>query len=88
MKTAYTNLYEVTELQRKIIACIDDWCHKEKTPISQKRIIESIDSPDGTIVQSLNSLINLGYIRKAITNADGETGIGSAKTKYVQLKRL
>ncbi len=91
MKTAYANLYDITELQQKIVRYIDYWVHVEKTPISQRKIIEEMENRNqngATIIKALVGLLRMGYIRKAITNGAGEDGTGSEKTKYVQLRRL
>jgi len=90
-KTVYTNLYEITELQQKIMRFVDYWVHVEKKPIPQKNIVSEMEvrgEKSFTIISSLNSLMKLGYIRKAVTNGAGEDGIGACKTKYVQLRRL
>jgi hypothetical protein len=46
------------------------------------------DQKSFTVINALNGLLKLGYIRKAITIGAGETGLNSNKTKYVQLRRL
>jgi len=87
----YTNLYDITRLQQKIMRYIDMWVHMEKTPVPQNRIIqemEELDEKSFTVINALNGLLKLGYIRRAITNGRGETGINSSKTKYVQLRRV
>ena len=71
---------------------VDYWVHVEKTPIPQKEIIEEMKRrgvvSKNTMYKSLYSLMKLGYLRVAITNGKGEDGVGSEKTKYVQLRRL
>lgn len=70
---------------------VDYWVHVEKTPVPQRIIMQEMSNRGisvNTVIKSLGSLIKLGYIRKAITNGQGEDGIGAEKTKYVQLRRL
>ena len=70
---------------------IDYWVHTQKTPISQKKIIEEMESVQEnrkTVIHSLDGLLRLGYIRRAITNGTGEDGIGAEKTKYVALRSI
>ena len=91
MNTVYTSLCPITTLQQKIVRYIDYWVHNEKTPISQKRIIEEMESTNEnrkTVIHALDGLLKLGYIRRAITTGSGEDGIGAEKTKYVQLRSL
>ena len=83
MKTAYTNLYDITDLQQRIVKYIDYWVHVEKSPIPQKNIINEMESHgdnNRTVTNALNGLLRLGYIRRAM--------IISNKTFYVQLRRL
>jgi hypothetical protein len=91
MRTVYTDLCPLTKLQQKIVRYIDYWVHTEKTPISQKRIIEEMEyvkENRKTVIHALDGLLKNGYIRRAITNGIGEDGVGAEKTKYVQLKSL
>lgn len=91
MTTVYSNLYEITELQQKIMRFIDYWVHTQKIPVPQKDIIMEMETrgeKNSTITHALNGLIKLSYIRKAVTNSSGEDGTGARKTKYVMLKRL
>jgi hypothetical protein len=91
MDIVYHNLYEITELQQKIMRYVDYWVHVEKTPVPQKCIIiemETKGDKESTVCKALGGLLKSGYIRKAITNGAGEDGIGSEKTKYVQLRRI
>jgi len=83
VKTTYTNLYEITELQQKIMRFVDYWVHVEKSPIPQRKILEEMKSRSqkgSTVVHALNGLLRLGYIRRAIAISN--------KTFYVQLRRL
>ena len=91
MTTVYTNLYEITELQQKIMRFIDYWVHTQKIPVPQKDIIVEMETrgeKNSTITHSLTGLLRLGYIRKAVTNSSGEDGTGARKTKYVMLRRI
>lgn len=89
-ETVYHNLYEITDLQQKIMRYIDYWVHVEKTPIPQRIIILEMKPKNNldAVKNALTGLIRLGYIRRAITNSEGESGIGANKTKYVMLRRL
>jgi Fe2+ or Zn2+ uptake regulation protein len=83
MKTAYTNLYEITELQQTIVKYITYWVTTEKTPIPRKEIIAEMKrrgKKSSTVVNALNGLLRLGYIRRAV--------ITSNKTFYVQLRKV
>ena len=83
MKTIYSNLYETTELQQKIMRFIDYWVHVEKKPIAQRCIIDEMvahGQNNRTVENALNGLLKLGYIRKAV--------IISNKTYYTQLRRI
>ncbi len=68
---------------------IDYWANTQKVPISQRKILEEMQSVNEnrkTVIYSLNGLLKQGYIRRAITNGSGENGIGAEKTKYVKLR--
>ena len=83
MKTVYTNLLAITDLQQAIVRYIDYWVHVEKTPISQKYIIEEMirrGKKSSAVMHSLNGLLRQGYIRR--------TEPLSNSTSYVQLRRL
>ena len=82
-KDDYINLYEVNELQTKIMEFIDKWVHEEKTPVPQKEIIIEMKRQgvkDFTAVNAINSLLKKGYIRRAV--------VISNKSYYVQLRRV
>lgn len=80
-KTVYTNLYEITELQQRIMRYIDSWVHIQKTPIPRSEIIKGMkDDKARTVENAINGLLDLGYIRRAV--------ITSNKTYYVMLRRL
>ena len=83
MPTSYTNLCKITELQKKIVRFVDYWVHTEKTPVPRKQVIEEMEkrgAKKSTIAHSLNGLLKLGYLRRAVGTSN--------KTSYVQLRRL
>ena len=83
MSTAYTNLYEITELQQKIMRYIDYWVHVEKTPIPRKEVIEQMKKrkqKERTVEKALDVLLELGYLRRAVGTSN--------KTFYVMLRRI
>lgn len=82
-KTKYVNLYEINELQRKIMKFVTKWVHEEKTPIPQKEIVTAMKQSgvkDFTAVNAINALLRKGYIRRAVTISN--------KTYYVQLRSV
>ena len=82
MKTAYVNLYTLTQTQNAIIRFIDYWVHVEKDPIPQKEVIQEMTRRGrntSTVVSSLNGLIKLGYIRRSVKISN--------TTSYVQIRR-
>ena len=83
MSTEYSELYEISELQRSIMIYIGQWAKAEKQPIPQRAIIErmKIDGiKDFTTINAVHSLLKKGYIRRAV--------ITSNKTFYVQLRTV
>jgi len=81
--TSYTNLYEITELQQKIVRFITYWVGTEKTPVPRKEVIQEMGrrkQNTATVINALNGLLRLGYIRRA--------EIISNKTYYVQLRKI
>lgn len=87
MTTTYTNFYTITTLQQKIMRFIDYWAHTEKIPISQKKILDEMESKNESpksVTKALNNLLRQGYIRKAITSGEA----GHSTVKYVQLRSL
>lgn len=83
MKTIYTNLYEITPLQQKIMRYFDYWVHVEKTPVPLAKIIEEMknrEEKSSTVVNALNGLLKLGYIRRSVEVSN--------KTFYVMLRRI
>lgn len=82
-KTVYVGLIEITPTQASIMRFVDDWVRQKKTPVPRSKImaqmiLEGIVAP--TVIKSLESLLELGYIRKGI--------VISNKTYYVQLRRI
>lgn len=70
---------------------VDYWAHTEKTPISQKKILDEMEAKNEnrkTVIHALDGLLKQGYLRRAITTGSGEDGKGAEKTKYVQLRRV
>jgi hypothetical protein len=92
MMPVYTSICPLTSLQQKIVRYIDYWVHTEKTPISQKRIIQEMESTSEnkkTVIHALKGLLELRYIRKAVPPIGLTTNEkGSEKTRYVQLRGL
>ena len=83
MPTNYIDYFEVNELQTKIMRLVDEWTHKERTPISQKYIISQMEEngiKNFTTKNAINSLLRKGYIRRAV--------VTSNKSFYVQIKRV
>lgn len=83
MKTHYTNLYEITTLQQRIVKYIKYWVVTEKTPVPQKEIIDEMvrrGCNNRTVENALKGLLRLGYIRRAV----GTTN----KTFYVSLRTI
>lgn len=81
--TKYSNYYEITELQVKIMKVVDTWVHEQRTPIPKKQIIETMKSEgikDFTTINAITSLLLKGYLRRAI--------VTSNKTFYVMLRRV
>lgn len=83
VKTAYTNLHDITELQKKIVKFIIYWVATENTPVPQKEVIAEMKRKgrnSSTVVNALNGLLRLGYLRRA--------EIISNKTFYVLLRTI
>lgn len=82
-QTAYTNLFEITELQFNIMRYIDGWAKEKKIPIPQKEIVKEMGGREigkPTVLFALNGLLRKGYLRRAV--------IISNKVYYVQLRRV
>lgn len=87
MSTFYANFDTITVLQKKIVRYVDYWAHVEKTPISQKKIVEEMTNNNENqkgVIQALEGLLKQGYIRKAISSGEK----GHSTTKYVLLRRV
>lgn len=83
MSSVYSGYYEVNKLETSIMVFIDEWAHKEKTPISQRQVLEHMKSegiPDPTTIAALHSLLHKKFIRRAIMTSN--------KTFYVMLRRV
>lgn len=79
----YPQIGDINQLQTNIMVVINDWSHKEKTPISRKYVISEVKKQkvgEPTIINALNSLMKKGYIRRAIGTSN--------KTFFVQLRGL
>lgn len=79
----YTNLYDITAIQQKIVRYISYWVKVENTPIPQKEIMEEMlrrGERTRTVEHALGGLLKLGYIRKSVETSN--------QTKYVQLKNI
>jgi hypothetical protein len=84
-ETIYSNLYDITELQQKIIRYVDYWAHIEKTPIPHKKVVDEMTThkeKNGTIIHALQMLVKLGYLRRATVVSH------ATETFYVLLRRL
>jgi hypothetical protein len=81
MKTVYTNLSEINDLQTAIMRFVDNWARVEKTPIPLREIINGMTMQgihDFTTIKAIKVLLNKGYIRRAI--------VISNKSSFVQLR--
>lgn len=82
-KTDYVNFSDINDLQRRIMIVVNDWAHKEKTPIPLKEIMKSMDDQgvkDFTTIKAIQVLLKKGYIRRAV--------IISNKRSFVMLRGL
>jgi PII-like signaling protein len=62
---------------------VDDWVHKEKTPVPHSKIISKMkeEGVKGfTTINALNGLLKKGWIRRSCTFSN--------RTFYVQLRRV
>ncbi len=81
--TIYIPLFEINDLQKKIMIFIEYWVHEKKTPTPQKEILIDLKSQgikECAIIYGINALLNKGYIRRAYTISN--------KTFYVQLRKV
>lgn len=73
----------MNSLQRNIMLFIDDYSHREKTPIPRKQVIKGMEEQGAksyTVIKSLQVLIKDGYLRRSC--------ISSNTTSYVQIRRV
>lgn len=83
MKTVYTNISELNELQTKIMIYVDWWVHHKKTPIPLKEIIDNMTKQgvkDQTTIKATRALITKGYIRRAVAISN--------KSYFVQIRGI
>jgi len=83
MKTAYTNLSEISELQTAIMRYVAHWARTEKTPIPLRQVIREMENQsinDFTTIKALEVLLKKGYIRRSV--------MISNKTSFVQLRSV
>ena len=81
--TTYSNLYEINELQTKIMRFVGEWVRKEKTPVPHKEILEGMEKAGVktyTTVNAIGVLLQKGYLRRAV--------IVSNKSFYVMLRKV
>lgn len=79
----YIDLYELTDLQVRVMKFIGNWAREKKTIIPQKEIIKAMEKEgikNYTTSNVLSSLMKKGYIRHAV--------LTSNKTFYVQQKSV
>jgi hypothetical protein len=84
MQTEYTNLVELTDLQKKVMVYIQDWARNKKTLVPQKAVVKQMKlegMKEATILNILNVLQTNYYIRRACTGAQN-------RTFYVQLRTI
>lgn len=82
-KTKYIDFFGITELQRDVMTVVENWARENKKPISQKQIIDQMNT--GGVkrynsINAINALLKKGYIRRAI--------VVSNKSYYVQLRKM
>lgn len=81
--TTWSDLFELTELQTKVMHFIQEWVKEEKTPVPHSEILKAMKVKgvnDPSTYNALQKLLKENYIRKAI--------IVSNKTYYVLLRRI
>lgn len=84
--TAYTSLYEITDLQQWIMRFVDYWANTVKTPIPQKEIVAEMKRRNktyGGTISALRGLLKSGYIRKAVISTEPLNTV-----RYVQLRSI
>lgn len=83
MKTTYTNLSELNELQTSIMKYIDYWVHEKKTTTPLQEIIKQMEkngTKNFTTIKAINVLLRKGYIRRSAEISN--------RTSFVQLRRI
>jgi hypothetical protein len=73
VKTVYTNISGLNELQTKIMVYVDWWVHQKKTPIPLKEIIINMTKQgikEQTTIKATRVLITKGYIRRAVVTSN------------------
>ena len=79
----YIGLDSLTISQELVMEIVEDWVHKEKTPVPHAEILirmKKKGESEGTIKEAINSLLKKSYLRRAV--------IISNKSYYVQLRRV
>ena len=74
---------DINKLQYNIMLFVEEWAHKEKTPIPRQEIVKGMGKKgvkSFTAINAINSLLKKGYIRRAI--------VISNKTYYVMLRSI
>ena len=83
MKTVYTNLNELNDLQTRIAKFVGEWVHKKKTQVPLKEIISTMKQEgvlEATAIKSIGVLIKKGYIRRSYHPSN--------RTFFTQLRTL
>lgn len=83
MKTTYTNLSELSDLQTSIMKFVDLWTHEKKTTTPLKEIIIHMNKngvKHYTTIKAIQVLLKKGYIRRSFEISN--------KTSFVQLRRV
>ncbi len=83
MSTQYTTLYEITDIQMKVMRYVTLWVKTKKTPIPRKEIVKEMQKQgekDSTIFFAIAGLLKLGYIRNGVATSN--------KATYVQIRSI
>ncbi len=70
----YVTTKNVSVLQEKIIRFANDWARREKTPVPQKEIVETMGEQkqnNYTVILALNTLVAKGYLAKTKVYGEG-----------------
>lgn len=73
----------VNDLQRRIMELISDWTSSNDIPIQRSYVIKELvkqDVKNFTVINSLNSLLKKGFIRKSTNRSN--------KTSYIQIRTI